>query len=164
MEVIAARKSSRDIDGKQQVTRQDLSNMLWSAWGETHDGKRTIGTAMNRQELVIYVITATEVSRYNADDNTLTVIARGDYRDRAGKQDFAQAAPINIVLTVDTDKQQRLEFQAYTAGAASQNIYLYCAQAGLKTVVRAMFDNDALREVLQLPANEKIMFVQTVGR
>lgn len=164
MDVMSARKSSRDIDPSQGITRQDLSNMLWAAWGETHDGKRTIATAMNRQELVLYVVTATEVSRYDADHNALTAIGKGDFREATGKQDFAKTAPVNIVLAVDTDKQPRAEFQAYTAGAASQNIYLYCAHAGLKTVVRAMFDDDALRQALQMPANEKILFVQTIGR
>ena len=138
--------------------------MLWAAWGVTHDGKHTIATAMNRQELVLYVVTPTEVSRYNPDANTLTTINTGDFRRAAGMQEFAFIAPINIVLVVDTEKQKMPEFQAYTAGAASQNIYLYCAQAGLKTVVRAGFDREALPKALKLGANERILFVQTVGK
>lgn len=164
MKVMSERKSSRDYQENQTVSKQDLSNMLWSAWGVTHDGKRTIATAMNRQELVLYVITSTEVSRYNPDSNTLTVVNTGDYRKLSTMQDFAAIAPINIVLAVDTDKQDKPEFQAYTAGAASQNIYLYCAQAGLKTVVRAGFDREQLPQALKLPANERILFVQTVGK
>ncbi len=164
MQMMSERKSSRDYKENQTVSKQDLSNMLWAAWGITHDGKRTIATAMNRQELVLYVVTPTEVSRYNPEANTLTVINTGDYRKFAGMQDFAFIAPINIVLAVDTKKQDKVEFQAYTAGAASQNIYLYCAQAGLKTVVRAGFDRDNLPQVLKLPSNERILFVQTVGK
>lgn len=164
MKVMSERKSSRDYQENQTVTKQDLSNMLWAAWGVTHDGKRTIATAMNRQELVLYVVTPTEVSRYNAEANTLTVINTGDFRKLAGMQEFAFIAPINIVLAVNTDKQGMPEFQAYTAGAASQNIYLYCAQAGLKTVVRAGFDREKLPQVLKLPSNERILFVQTVGK
>lgn len=164
MQVMNERKSSRDYQENQTVTKQDLSNMLWAAWGITHDGKRTIATAMNRQELVLYVVTPTEVSRYNPETNTLTVINSGDFRKFAGMQDFAFIAPINIVLAVDTSKQNIPEFQAYTAGAASQNIYLYCAQAGLKTVVRAGFDRENLPKVLKLSDNERILFVQTVGK
>lgn len=164
MQVMSERKSSRDYQENQTVTKQDLSNMLWAAWGITHDGKRTIATAMNRQELVLYVVTPTEVSRYNAEANTLTVVNTGDFRKYSTMQDFAAIAPINIVLVVDTSKQSRPEFQGYTAGAASQNIYLYCAQAGLKSVVRAGFDADNLPQVLKLSSNERIMFVQTVGK
>ncbi len=164
MQVMNERKSSRDYQENQTVTKQDLSNMLWAAWGITHDGKRTIATAMNRQELVLYVVTPTEVSRYNSEANTLTVVNTGDFRKYSTMQDFAAIAPINIVLVVDTSKQSKPEFQGYTAGAASQNIYLYCAQAGLKSVVRAGFDVENLPQVLKLSSNERIMFVQTVGK
>lgn len=164
MQVMNERKSSRDYKENQTVTKQDLSNMLWAAWGITHDGKRTVATAMNRQELVLYVVTPTEVSRYNPDANTLTVVNTGDFRKLATLQDFAAIAPINIVLVVDTNKQERPEFQGYTAGAASQNIYLYCAQAGLKSVVRAGFDREKLPQALKLGSNERILLVQTVGK
>lgn len=164
MQVMNERKSSRDYQENQTVTKQDLSNMLWAAWGITHDGKRTIATAMNRQELVLYVVTPTEVSRYNPEANTLTVVNTGDFRKYSTMQDFAAIAPINIVLVVDTSKQSKPEFQGYTAGAASQNIYLYCAQAGLKSVVRAGFDAENLPQVLKLSSKERIMFVQTVGK
>ena len=164
MQVMNERKSSRDYQENQTVTKQDLSNMLWAAWGITHDGKHTIATAMNRQELVLYVVTPTEVSRYNPEANTLTVVNTGDFRKYSTMQDFAAIAPINIVLVVDTSKQSKPEFQGYTAGAASQNIYLYCAQAGLKSVVRAGFDAENLPQVLKLSSNERIMFVQTVGK
>lgn len=163
MEAIDRRATFRDIDPSREVSRQDLSNMLWVAWGITHDDKHTVATAMNRKELVIYVITPTEASRYNPDSHTLTVVNTGDFREAAGRQEFVQTAPLNIVLAVDTSLQEREEFQSYAPSAASQNIYLYCASEGLKTVVRAMFDRERLPEVLHMPANEKIIWVQTVG-
>jgi len=164
MQVMNERKSSRDFQPGQTVSKQDLSNMLWAAWGVTHEGKHTIATAMNRQELVLYVVTPTEACRYNPDANTLTTVNTGDFRKFTTMQDFAAIAPINIVIAVDTSKQEKAEFQGYTAGAASQNIYLYCAQAGLKTVVRAGFDREELPKALKLSSNERIMFVQTVGK
>lgn len=164
MQVMNERKSSRNFLPDQTVSKQDLSNMLWAAWGVTHEGKHTIATAMNRQELVLYVVTPTEVSRYNPEANTLTEVNTGDFRKYTTMQDFAAIAPINIVLVVDTSKQDKVEFQGYTAGAASQNIYLYCAQAGLKSVVRAGFDRENLPKALKLGANERILFVQTVGK
>lgn len=163
MDVMAARQSSRDIDGQQPVTKQDISNICWAAWGITHDGKHTVGTAMNRQELTVYVITATEISRYNPEANTLTTIAKGDFREVAGSQDFAKNAQVNIAFVVDTNKQKSAEYQGYTVGAASQNVYLYCAQAGLKTVVRGMFDHEGLPKAMKLAEGERVVLVQTVG-
>ena len=164
MDAMNKRMSSRDIDPDQAVTKQDLSNMLWAAWGITHDGKHTVGTAMNRQELTVYVITPTEISRYNPEANTLTTVVKGDFRADAGSQEFAQKAPVNIVFVVDTQKQKSVEYQGYTVGAASQNVYLYCASVGLKTVVRGMFDHDKLPKVLNLGEDERVVLVQTVGR
>ena len=115
MQAMQERKSMRDIDPASTVTKQDLSNMLWAAWGITHEGKRTIATAMNRQELILYVITPTEISRY-------------------------------------------------TAGAASHAIYLYCASVGLKTTVRAMLDNDEVERAMKLGDDERLLYIQTVGR
>ena len=164
MQAMQERKSQRDIDPASTVTKQDLSNMLWAAWGITHDGKRTIATAMNRQELELYVITATEISRYSAEDNTLTVVNTGDFRAIQARQDWAKTAPINIALVVNTDKQQRNEFQNYTAGAASHAIYLYCASAGLKTTVRAMLDSKEVEQAMKLGENQRLLYIQTVGR
>ena len=164
MEAMTLRQSSRDINADSQVTRQELSNILWAAWGITHDGKHTVGTAMNRQELEIFVITAEGISKYNPADITLTMVNSGDYRAFAGAQPFAVTAPLNIALVVDTSKQEMEAFQTYSAAAASQNIYLYCASAGLKTVVRASFDHDNLAKAMKLGENEKVMFVQSVGR
>lgn len=164
MEAMQARKSSRDIAPNVAITRQDLSNMLWAAWGITHDGKHTVATAMNRQELSLYVITATEISLYNPEDNTLTVVNTGDFRETSARQDWAKTAPINIALVVNTQKQPKNEFQNYTAGAASHAIYLYCASVGLKTTVRAMPDHKELEQALKLKADERLLYVQTVGR
>ena len=164
MQAMQERKSMRDIDPASTVTKQDLSNMLWAAWGITHEGKRTIATAMNRQELILYVITPTEISRYSAEDNTLTVVNTGDFRDIQARQDWAKTAPINIALVVNTDKQKKDEFQNYTAGAASHAIYLHCASVGLKTTVRAMLDNDEVERAMKLGDDERLLYIQTVGR
>ena len=164
MQAMQERKSQRDIDPASTVTKQELSNMLWAAWGITHDGKRSVATAMNRQELELYVITATEISRYSAEDNSLTVVNTGDFRDIQARQDWAKTAPINIALVVNTDKQKMADFQNYTAGAASHAIYLYCASAGLKTTVRAMLDNKEVEQAMKLAGNQRLLYIQTVGR
>lgn len=164
MKAMSLRCSQRDISPSSSVTKQELSDMLWTAWGVTHDGKRTIATAMNRQELEIYVVTATEISRYNAEENTLTTIAEGDFRSQVALQDFAVKAPVNIVFVADKTKQTDIEHQCYAAGAASQNVYLYCAQAGLKTVLRYGCDRDAMKKTMKLDDNKNILYVQTVGR
>ena len=163
-EAIAARKSSRDISPDSHISKQDISNMLWAAWGITHDDKRTVATALNKQELSIFIITANGICRYDAQANALVTVQTGDFRSLTGMQPFAKTAPLNIVFVADSQKQDKEIFQAYAAGAASQNIYLYCASAGLKTVLRASFDKDKLAKAMHLSAREQVLFVQTVGK
>jgi nitroreductase len=45
----------------------------------------------------------------------------------------------------------------------AQNVYLFCASAGLGTVVRGMVDRTALSAALGLGGQQRIMFAQTVG-
>ena len=164
MESIAQRKSHRDMSANGTVSKQQPSDMLWAAWGITHEGKRTVATAMNRQELSIYVVTPEGASLYDAAANTLEKVTDADLRPLAGMQKFATDCPLNIVFVTDTDLQPDATMQGYAAGAASQNVYLYCASQGLKTVVRASFARDELHKALQLPANKRVIFVQTVGK
>ncbi len=164
MESIAQRKSHRDMSANGTVSKQQLSDMLWAAWGITHEGKRTVATAMNRQELSIYVVTPEGASLYDAAANTLEKVTDADLRPLAGMQKFATDCPLNIMFVTDTDLQPDATMQGYAAGAASQNVYLYCASQGLKTVVRASFARDELHKALLLPANKRVIFVQTVGK
>jgi nitroreductase len=48
-------------------------------------------------------------------------------------------------------------------GFISQNVYLYCASAGLATVVRGYVDKEALAKKMGLREDQKIVLAQTVG-
>jgi hypothetical protein len=50
------------------------------------------------------------------------------------------------------------------AGAMAQNVYLYCASAGLATVIRAWIDRGALAQALGLNNEQQVLLSQTVGR
>ncbi len=46
----------------------------------------------------------------------------------------------------------------------AQNVYLFCASAGLATVIRAWIDRQALSQAMGLEADHQILLSQTVGR
>lgn len=163
MEAIAARKSSREFDNSKKLSDQQLSDMLWCAWGFNRPGKRTVPTAMNLQEASIYVITPEAAYKYEPETNKLTLINKGDFRKQASKQEFAENTNLNIVMVSDTSKQTKPVYGGVTLGAVTQNIYLWCASQGIGTVVRGGFDGEALAEILKLGSNEKVYLVQTVG-
>jgi hypothetical protein len=59
---------------------------------------------------------------------------------------------------------QRAAFASAAAGAMAQNVYLFCASAGLATVIRAWLDRDALAHAMGLNTNQQVLLSQTVGK
>jgi len=58
---------------------------------------------------------------------------------------------------------QREAFAFAAAGAMAQNVYLFCASAGLATVIRAWFDRQALAQAMGLGPDQQLLLAQTVG-
>ena len=57
----------------------------------------------------------------------------------------------------------RESYAASAAGAMAQNVYLFCASAGLATVIRAWIDRGILAQAMQLGTDQTILLSQTVG-
>ena len=163
MEAVNNRQSSREFTDA-TLTHQQLSDMLWIACGYNRPDKRTVATALNRQEMSAYVITPEAVYRYEPKENKLIHINSGDHRSVSAMQDYAKEAPLNVALVADLAKQDKDIFFFFTVGAMSNNIYLWCASEGLKTVVRASFDQEGLKKALKLNDKETVLLVQTVGK
>ena len=163
MVAVNNRQSSREFTNA-TLTHQQLSDMLWIACGYNRPDKRTVATALNRQEMSAYVITPEAVYRYEPKENKLIHINSGDHRSVSAMQDYAKEAPLNVALVADLAKQDKDIFAGMTVGAMSNNIYLWCASEGLKTVVRASFDQEGLKKALKLNDKETVLLVQTVGK
>jgi SagB-type dehydrogenase family enzyme len=169
MEILKDRKSTREF-GSSTLSPQTLSNLLWAAFGINRpDGRRTAPSAMNWQEISIYVTTPEGVYLYDAKANVLEPVVAGDFRSSTGTQSFVKDAAVNLVYVSDlskTDGAASSESEIYTAadvGFISQNVYLYCASEGLATVVRASIDKPALAKTLKLQPQQKIILAQSVG-
>jgi SagB-type dehydrogenase family enzyme len=169
MQVLRERKSVRAFSS-QDLSGQTLSNLLWAACGINRpDGRRTAPSAMNRQEIDIYVITAKGAYLYDAKEHLLKPVAAGDLRTLAGTQEWVKEAPVNLVYVADTakmeggDEEARTLYSGADVGFIAQNVYLYCASEELATVVRASVDRPALSKALGLRPEQKIILAQTVG-
>jgi hypothetical protein len=163
MEVLSQRQSTRDFDTSRTLSDQTLSNLLWAGFGYNRDGKRTAPSAMNRQEIAIYIITSQSTFIYDASLNELKEITKGDYRKAAGSQDFVYTAPVNLVFVCDKTKMPDIQMAYADCGFIAQNIYLYCASECLGTVVRGSFDKNELSHILKLNENQEILLCQTIG-
>jgi len=169
MQALKERKSSRDFSPK-KLSVQTISDLLWAAYGvnRAESKGRTAPSAMNIQEIDIYVALSSGLYLYDPFKNVLQLIVAEDIRGATGKQPFVKEAPINLIFVADLSRAQKLgeskEFDtACDTGFISQNVYLYCASSGLSTVVRGWFDEGELYKAMKLKSNQKIILTQTVG-
>lgn len=170
MQSLKARQSIREYADR-AVSDEDLSNVLWAAWGVNrpeHDG-RTVPRWRDQYLLDIYVIRADGVWRYEPKTHRLMFHMAGDLRGQTTTgQPFVATAPLNLAYAVDMSKitgvseDYKNATAGATAGVTGQSVYLYCASAGLATVFRESVPA-SLAKTLQLPPGQVIQFAQTVG-
>ena len=166
-DALQQRRSQREYSD-QEISLQTLSTLLWAACGvsDPASGKITAPSAINMQDVKVYVCAKDGVCLYNAKANTLTKVSDKDLRQAiAGRQAFAKAAPISLVLvsTKDSDRAPNDKFGAMDAGYVSQNIYLACTALGLKTVARATMDFDTLKRELNLADTSYLELNHPIG-
>ena len=169
-EALQKRQTRREFDAK-PLPEAVLSGLLWAANGINRPaiGKHTAPTAMNRQEIEIYVAKADGLFLYEPKEHALSRVKDADLRAATGKQAFAATAPVDLVYVADMAKvagsspEEKLFYAGADTGFVSQNVYLYCAAMDLATVVRANIDTRALAEAMGLPATKRITLSQTVG-
>ena len=170
MQALAERQSGREFSQK-ALDLQQLSDLLWAAFGINRPAidHRTAPSAMNSQEIDIYVVLADGVFLYNAKENRLDPIAEGDMRAKTGGQDFVKVAPVALVFVADLArlvkaKTESKEPYAWAdTGSISQNVYLWCASAGLATVVHELGERQPLVDAWKLRPEQRITLAQAVG-
>ena len=170
MQTLKLRQSSREFDSK-ALPIQELSNLLWAACGinRPESGKRTAPSAMNWQEVDLYIFLPAGVFVYDAKANMLNPIIAKDLRPATGSQEFVANAPLNIVYCADLARvskasdEDKVLYTAADVGFIAENVYLYCASQGLAVVVRGSVERKPLAEALKLRPDQKIILTQTVG-
>ena len=169
MEALAKRHSARDF-APAALPLQMLSNLLWAAYGVNRPDKgRTAPSAINAQEIDVYVALPSGAYLYDAADNSLQLVAASDLRRVTGYQDFVDEAPLDLVFVADLSRMkfvpasQREIYASVAAGAISQNVYLFAASTGLATVIRAWIDRSAIADALGLSHDQQVLLSQTVG-
>ena len=169
MEALAIRHSSRDF-ARDALPLPLLSGLLWAAYGMNRaDGGRTAPSALNAQEIDVFVVLPTGAYLYDAGANALRLVAANDVRRVTGYQDFVDEAPMDLVYVADHARMrlvpagQRESYAYAAAGAIAQNVYLFAASTGLATVIRAWIDRAAIADALGLTHDQQVLLSQTVG-
>lgn len=170
MQALNKRMSTKEFTTR-AIPQDQISNLLWAAFGinRLESGKRTAATAVNCQDIQVYVVFETAAYVYEAKEHCLISIVNRDVRSLAATQEYAKAAPINLVYVSDygkmpvSFKDKKPIYAAFHAGAITQNVYLYCASAGLGTVVRDSVDRAGLKAALNLSEDQVVVMAQSVG-
>jgi len=169
MEALAQRRSGRDF-APDALPLPLLSELLWAAWGVNRaNGNRTAPTAVDCQEIDLYVALPAGAYLYDATHHVLQLAAASDIRRVTGYQDFVDEAPLDLVYVVDHARMklvpagQRERYACVATGAIAQNVYLFAASAGLSTVLRAWIDRAAIADTLGLTHDQQVLLSQTVG-
>lgn len=170
MQTLALRATCREFL-PDALRHEELSELLWAAFGVNRPatGGRTAPSAMNAQEVDVYVAQANGLFLYDAKSHCLTRVASADLRGKTSEQAFARVAPVTLIYVADLARMtkaapaQREFYAAIDTGYISQNVYLYCASAGLGTVVHDL-NRTPLAEAMGLRPDQRIILAQAVGR
>jgi len=175
MEAFQNRQSIRAYQAK-DLSLQDLSDLLWAANGINRPkiGKKTAPSAMNAQDVDIFICRADGTFLFDAAGNSMKPITSQDIRPLVdGKS--PSGAPVILLLVSDLSK-----FRGYTpisknlkdlsnmscmdAGIVSQNISIFCAGTNLGTVPRAGgMDHEGISKALKLKESQSIWMNHPVG-
>ena len=130
-------------------------------------------TAMNNQDMIIFVFLREGTYRYNPAGHSLTLIKDGDNRALTGGQPFVARAAVDLLYVQDTEKWAKvggkipaadiLNCGFAHAGLSMQSVYLYAASLGWGAITRLSFDKEELTEFLGLTDKHNLTLMQCVG-
>jgi SagB-type dehydrogenase family enzyme len=185
IKALQKRKTIREISDK-KLPLQTLSNLLWAACGVNRKRGpfdipgRTAATASNSQEIDLYVALQEGTYLYDPFHHRLIPVAAGDLRPLAigrGQENFGDKAPVRLIYVADLNKlyntsgyqepglkdpEIQKSYYYVDTGLIAGNVYLFAASQGLASWFHNC-NKSALKAKLNLGADQRILFGQTVG-
>lgn len=170
MRALALRHSTREYADR-ALPKQVLSDLLWAAFGINRPatGDRTAPYWRHIMVIDVYAAMADGVWLYDPKTHRLMPHLAEDIRVQTGLQDFVGTAPLNLVYVAhgermaDVAPAERRLFASVDTGFIGQNVYLFCASAGLGSVFRGAVDYRKLAATMRLSEQQFVTFAQTVG-
>lgn len=178
--LLQQRRSVRTYQ-KSPLNLAEVGQLLWSAQGISDaQGLRTAPSAGALYPLKLFVVVgdvnelSSGIYQYNPEEHSLLKTASGDSRKSLQKAAFDQScigeAPIIIVFAAIYQRttlkygKRGVRYVHMEVGHAGQNLFLQAEGLGLGTVVVGAFDDDEVREVLNLDADVQPLSLMPVGR
>lgn len=179
-EALLRRRSARSF-AAESVSIAEIGQLLWAAQGVTsRAGERTAPSAGGLYPLDVYLSAGlvtdlpAGVYEYVAAGHRLSVHADGDRRSSIARaaleQHFVAGGAAVLVIAADYARTARRygpraeRYVHMEAGHAAQNVCLQAVALGLATVVVGAFDDEAINEALELPAEVAPLVLMPIGR
>jgi len=178
-EALLGRRSVRSFSGK-AMTLAQLGQLLWAGQGITDpSGKRTAPSAGALYPLELYTVVgnvegiAPGVYRYVPKTHELAKVLDGDSRKALSQAALNQPSitqgALDIVIAAVyervTDKygERGTKYVHMEAGHAAQNICLETVALKLGTVTIGAFEDDRVKQGVELPSDEQPLYLIPVG-
>jgi len=165
------------------LTLNQLSQLLWSAFGTTVDGvtsaTRVFPSAGAIYPLELYIVVGNVENlpaglyKYNYKNHSLIQLKKSDLRDSltsaALNQFFIKQAPVSFVWTAKNNKvaiygeRGKTRYIHIDLGHSAQNLTIQSTALGLGTVQVGAFDDEKVKEILSLPDEETPVYIMPVG-
>lgn len=163
------------------ISLDEITQLLWAAQGITHaEGLRTAPSAGALYPLEIILVagrvTGLEpaIYRYSPAKHELTAIAAGDRRASLARaaleQQWMQKAAAVIVFCAVEKRTTRkygargISYIHIEVGHAAQNVFLQAQALGLGAAAVGAFDEAQTASLLQLPNEQKPLYLMPVGK
>lgn len=178
-ELLAKRRSVRTYTEK-GLSEEVISRFLWAAQGiSSGEGLRTAPSAGALYPLEVHAVVGEGnglepgIYRYVTEEHTLTWEIPGDLRNRlsgaALSQSMVRKAAVSLVISVVYPRitgkygKRGIRYANMEAGHAAQNVYLLGVELGIGTCAIGAFDDEEVKKVLKLPANEDPLYILPLG-
>lgn len=179
-EALLARRSVRDYKDEPLILAE-VSQLVWAAQGITNEwGGRTAPSAGALYPLELYIVVGNVneleqgIYKYNPKEHGLIMISQGDKRDKLAAAAFGQSwiknGAIILILAVQysqtTNKygERGIRYVHMEVGHAAQNVYLQAIALNLGTVVVGAFDDEGIKNIIQMPREEQPLYLMPIGK
>ena len=169
MQALSLRRSTREFSTR-KIPDQVLGELLWAAYGINRpSGDRTAPSWRHIIVIDVYAAMEDGLWLYDPKRHALVPHPAGDIRAQTGQQEFVRHAPLNLVYVANGSRMSELTpenrklYCSVDSAFIGQNVYLYCASAGLATVFRGAVDYPKLARAMRLDHDQFVAFAQTVG-
>ena len=189
LEITLINRRSRRYFQTSTLSPFEISQILWAAYGlkEPYRGRQFTGRA-NRTcpsagalfPLEIYLAAGDVVDipagfyRFMSDEHSLKLIHDKDLREdlctAALQQEMIRDAPASLIyIAIESRVISRygergiVRYIPMDIGHSAQNVYLQVEALGLGTCAVGAFNDEAIKQVLDLPEEEIPMYIMPVG-